>query len=133
MSTESERLKELRKSLNMKQGDFAEKIATTQGHISDIENGRKNLSDRTIKLICLEEWNGNIINEDWLKTGKGDMFLKPQKNDLVAKAAILLGQHDPTFEAFVETYSKLDPSNRTVLVDFGIDFVNNLKKFANKD
>ena len=53
MNTESERLKQLRMALNIKQGEFAKKISTTQGHISDIENGRKNLSDRTIRLICL--------------------------------------------------------------------------------
>lgn len=78
MSSESERLKQLRKVLNIKQGDFAKKISTTQGHISDIENGRKNLSDRTIKLICLESWDGRKVNEDWLRTGEGgeeNMFI----------------------------------------------------------
>ena len=34
MQTDGERLKILRKTLNIKQGDFAEKISTTQGHIS---------------------------------------------------------------------------------------------------
>lgn len=74
--TEGERLKALRKELDIKQGDFAEKISTTQGHISDIENGRKALSERTLKLICLENWNGKTVNEDWLRTGKGEMFNK---------------------------------------------------------
>lgn len=70
-TTEGERLKLLRKHLDIKQGDFANKISTTQGHISDIENGRKNLSDRTIKLICLESWNGKMVNEEWLRDGTG--------------------------------------------------------------
>ena len=61
MSSEGDRLKELRKVLSIKQGDFADRISTTQGHISDIENGRKSLSERTIKLICLEKWNGKFI------------------------------------------------------------------------
>lgn len=76
MNSQGERLKELRNALEIKQGDFAKKISTTQGHISDIENGRKNLSERTIKLICLENWNGQMVSEEWLKNGTGEMFVK---------------------------------------------------------
>ena len=66
MNSQGERLKKLRNALEIKQGDFAKKISTTQGHISDIENGRKNLSERTIKLICLESWNGQMVSEKCL-------------------------------------------------------------------
>lgn len=76
MNSQGERLKELRNALEIKQDDFAKKISTTQGHISDIENGRKNLSKRTIKLICLESWNGQMVSEEWLKNGTGEMFVK---------------------------------------------------------
>lgn len=76
MNSQGERLKKLRNALEIKQGDFAKKISTTQGHISDIENGRKNLSERTIKLICLESWNGQMVSEEWLKNGTGEMFVK---------------------------------------------------------
>ncbi len=76
MNLQGERLKQLRNALGIKQGDFAKKISTTQGHISDIENGRKNLSDRTIKLICLESWDGKTVNEEWLKNGNGEMFIE---------------------------------------------------------
>lgn len=76
MNSQGERLKELRNALEIKQGDFAKKISTTQGHISDIENGRKNLSERTIKLICLESWNGQMVSEEWLKNGTGEMFVR---------------------------------------------------------
>lgn len=76
MNLQGERLKQLRNALGIKQGDFARKISTTQGHISDIENGRKNLSDRTIKLICLESWDGKTVNEEWLKNGNGEMFIE---------------------------------------------------------
>ena len=51
------------------------------------------------------------------------MFLKPETNDIVAKAARLLGGKDPMFEAFIETYSTLSPSDRKVLMDFGINLV----------
>ncbi|MCQ4690305.1 helix-turn-helix domain-containing protein [Clostridium sp. SL.3.18] len=111
--SESERLKQLRKVLDIKQGDFAAKISTTQGHISDIENGRKNLSDRTIKLICLEEWNGKKVNEDWLRTGSGEMFVEIDKeNLLMAWAGNVLSESDVSFKKrFVKMLSELDESD----------------------
>lgn len=42
-------------------------------------------------------------------------------NDLVARSAQLLGEKDPVFEAFVEAYSRLDPSDRKVLLNFGME------------
>ena len=83
--TDGERIKELRKTLEIRQGDFAKKLSTTQGPISDIENGRKNLSDRTIKLICLEDWNGRTVNEDWLRTGEGEMFIETSEDEQIAE------------------------------------------------
>jgi len=78
------RLTELRKNLdNMKQGEFAKRISTTQGHVSDIENGRKDLSERTIKLIC-SEFN---VNENWLRTGEGEMFIENDGSILAALSA----------------------------------------------
>ena len=71
-----ERLKEVRKALNMKQGDFAKELSITQGHLSDLENGRKEVSERLINILVLK-FN---ISEDWLRTGKGDMF-NPMSED----------------------------------------------------
>ncbi len=66
----NERLKQLRKELNMKQYDFATALSISQGHLSDIENNRKEVSDRVIS-ICSLKFNAN---EEWLRTGNGDMF-----------------------------------------------------------
>lgn len=67
-----ERFKEVRTSLKMKQGDFAKEIRTTQGHVSDIENKRKNVSDRVIEIICLKYG----ISEKWIRTGEGKMKIE---------------------------------------------------------
>lgn len=72
----NERLKQLRKTLNMKQSDFAASLTISQGHLSDVENGRKEVSDRIIS-ICVLKFN---TNEDWLRTGNGDMF-NPMSED----------------------------------------------------
>ena len=72
----NERLKELRKALGLKQGDFAASLSISQGHLSDIENGRKEVSERVISISALK-FNAN---EDWLRTGEGNMF-NPMSED----------------------------------------------------
>nr|WP_207743645.1 helix-turn-helix transcriptional regulator [Paeniclostridium sordellii] len=61
------RLKEIRNSLGLSQKDFGAKLCLSQDHISSLENGRRKITDRTIKDIC-DEFN---INEKWLRTGEG--------------------------------------------------------------
>ena len=131
LNTESERLKQLRKALNIKQGDFAKKISTTQGHISDIENGRKNLSDRTIRLICLEKWNGNSVNEEWLRTGKGEMFQPlPEEDETAAFVSELLFDNDNELYTLIKeimrTYAQLDEKSKEVLKQFSKMLLDNL-------
>ena len=59
----NERLKELRKALGLKQGDFAAALSISQGHLSDIENGRKEVSERVISISALKfNANGNMFN-----------------------------------------------------------------------
>ena len=118
----NERIKELRKILELNQTDFGNRIGTKQGSVAAYENGARTPIDAVIVSIC-REFN---VNEDWLRTGEGEMFCKLETNDIVAKATRLLGEKDPMFEAFVETYSTLSPSDRKVLMDFGVNLVKSL-------
>ena len=117
MLSEGDRLRMLRKALDIKQGEFAEKISTTQGHISDIENDRKNLSGRTIKLICLENWNGKTVNEEWLRTGEGDMFVPLTRSEAIAEfAGSLMKEEDASFKKrLIEALAKLNEQEWEVL------------------
>ena len=133
LNSEGQRLRILRKELHIKQGEFAEKISTTQGHISDIENGRKNLSDRTIKLICLEDWDGKTINEEWLRTGKGEMFRQLPETDEVAEYVeeLLMDTEDSVYKAiraFLKTYGRLNDSSKAILRQLLDDWVDNINK-----
>ena len=56
------------------------------------------------------------------------MFVQPVENELISRAARILGERDPLFEAFVETYSQLNAANRKVLLDFFADFSDTLTK-----
>lgn len=125
MSKINERIALVRKKQNLSMEEFGERIGIKKSSVSLLESGKNNPSERTIKLIC-SEFN---VNEDWLRDGTGgeeNMFVKPETNNLVAMAAKLLGEKDPAFEAFIETYSKLSPSNRKVILDFGLDFLKHM-------
>lgn len=67
-----ERLKNIRKALNLTQGEFAERLGLAQNSIASYESGRRNPNDAIIKLIC-REFN---VDYFWLTEGKGEMFVK---------------------------------------------------------
>lgn len=118
----NERIKKVRETLDLTQEEFGRRIGSARNTIANYENGNRNPSNSVILSICREF----DINEDWLRTGEGEMFCKLETNDIVAKATRLLGEKDPMFEAFVETYSTLSPSDRKVLMDFGVNLVKSL-------
>ena len=73
----NERIVQIRKFLNLSQKDFAEKIGLKQGSLCDLEKGRANITDRIILLIC-SQFN---VNEEWLRSGNGNMFQKDKKQN----------------------------------------------------
>ncbi len=71
-----ERIKYLRKvNLKLNQEDFGNKIGISRSNVANIELGRINLTERVLTDIC-REFN---INEEWLRNGTGEMFLKEDK------------------------------------------------------
>ena len=68
--TQGERIKEIRKALNLTMEKFGENIGVAKSTISNIENNNRNATDHMIKSIC-REYN---VNNLYLQTGKGEMF-----------------------------------------------------------
>ncbi len=123
------RFKLLREACKKTQGEFGKILGLSVSGVSDIERGKRNVTDQ--HLIMLSNWHERKVNIDWLRTGEGgsdNMFLHPEENDLVAQAASLLGEKDQLFETLIVTYSKLTPENKKVLLDFFRDFSSTLSK-----
>lgn len=112
-----DRIRQLRKELGLNQTEFGERIGVKQTTIAGYETGAKNPMESVVLSIC-REFN---VSEDWLRNGTGEMFLEVKESSIVAKAAELLGEKDPLFEAFVDTYSRLNPKNRELLFQFMTD------------
>lgn len=77
-----ERIKKLRKTLNLTQQEFADRLGISRGNIATYETRDGNPGSSVISLIC-REFN---VSEDWLRTGKGEMFAKRSENDELAAA-----------------------------------------------
>lgn len=76
----NKRLTQIRKSLNMTMGNFGERLGVTKAAISKLEKGERNLTEQMIKAICREF----EINEEWLRTGKGEMKIPINPDDRYA-------------------------------------------------
>ena len=71
--TINERIRYLRKDqLKLSQTDFASFIGMKQTSVSYFEKNGATVTDQTIRSICLAI---DGLNEDWLRTGNGDMFI----------------------------------------------------------
>lgn len=72
------RIKEVRKSLKLTQTEFGKRIGVKGNTITGYETGTRSPSDAIIISIC-REFN---VNEEWLRTSKGSMFIsKPLNHD----------------------------------------------------
>ena len=68
--TQGERVKEIRKTLNLTLEKFGDKIGVQKSAVSKIERGDVGLTEQMSKSIC-REFN---VNYDYLVNGEGDMF-----------------------------------------------------------
>lgn len=76
-----QRLKEARDTLNLPMSKFGKAIGLTDASISQYENGHRTITPRSMKEI-VREYN---INKDWLRTGKGQMFIKISEEEKIAR------------------------------------------------
>jgi transcriptional regulator with XRE-family HTH domain len=69
------RIKQLRSFLNLTQEQFALPLGIDRGHVAGIETGSRNPSEPLLRLIHLIY----CVNETWLRTGEGTMFISPEE------------------------------------------------------
>ncbi len=102
----NEQVKKLRKALNLTMEKFGERLGVKKTAISLIESGRNNLTDQMFLAICREF----SVNEDWLRTGVGDMFL--EDNDSIIGKIINEMPLDTLSQTILRTYIEMDSKRR---------------------
>jgi transcriptional regulator with XRE-family HTH domain len=103
-----ERIRLVRKKIDLKQSDFAGRIGLTQTSMSMIEAGKAPLTDKNIKLICATF----AVDEDWLRTGKGEMF----------------GVESPYEKELLDTFNKLTADTQGFILDMAKNLLKRQKK-----
>ena len=113
-----DRIKKLRKQLDMTQDDFSKKLGLARNSIASYETGRREPTNAIIVSICREFG----INEIWLRTGEGgddNMFTKVSDDD---RFSLNLGKLSTTENEFIRNginlLAETDPEKLKILENF---------------
>lgn len=113
--TIGERIKKVRKALDLTLEKFGGRLGVTKVAISKIEHDQCNLTDQMAFSICREFG----VREEWLRDGTGEMF-EPAASDELDALAKEYGLSEGE-KILIEHYVKLDESSRRAVIDFIID------------
>ena len=109
----NERVKQLRKTLDLTMEKFGEKIGVKKSAISLIESGKNSLTEQMIKAICREF----DVDEEWLRNGTSSMFIERTRDEEIAKfiGTIQSVDDDSFMKKFISMLAKLDESEWKLL------------------
>lgn len=122
-----DRIKEIRRNLDLTQQAFATKINLTKSAIAHMESGNRNPSERTLADICR---NFNI-NYDWLRFGTGQMK-KESQDVLDTKILDILNVHAVNVNSYMHRLKlknaiycliTMAPDKRATLIEFLDDII----------
>lgn len=110
--TQGERVRIVRKDFSLTLESFGKKLGVGKTAIYKIEKGENSLTDRMLKSIC-REFN---VNEDWLRSGEGDMYL-PVEDEVAEIVSRLLEDSNPFYDLILDimqAFDKLDDNGKKV-------------------
>jgi transcriptional regulator with XRE-family HTH domain len=116
------RLKHIRKALQMNQTDFGARINLSQTTIGQYEKETRPITERVISQL-VAEYN---INEEYLRHGNGAMFCH-QPTDLVTELAAKL-QLTSREQQLLLAYSTFPVDKRENFLEFAHDLLSKLQE-----
>lgn len=119
-----DRIKQIRKEAGLTQVEFGEKLGVKGNTVTGYETGLRNPTDAVILSICREFG----VNEEWLRTGTGEMFVPETKDEQISKMlADVLKCEDSDFKKrLIVALSKMDDTGWNALEKF-IDSITSQK------
>lgn len=121
----NERIKELRKALNLTQQEFADRIHISRGALAVYEIGRNEPIDAVIALICREF----DVNEHWLRTGEGEMFIQKSRSDEISAFVGDILRDDSNFQQkFISVLARMTPDEWKLLERKVLELAEEIKK-----
>ncbi len=121
-----ERIKQIRESLHLSRAEFGKILGVSGDVINNLERGRVEITDEKIKLIS----SVLKINENWLRTGEGDMRLVLTKNQEIAEFLNdVMAEDDEDFKKnFIEVLASLNDSEWQALASISRKMVDDFIK-----
>lgn len=116
----NQRLSELRKKLGMTMETFGERIGMSKQSISNIESGRREMTDRMKIVICREFG----VSEKWLETGEGEMFQAETEEGRHLKKLI--------DEALANRDDKFRTALLEIILQLDLDELETVKRYAER-
>ena len=118
----SERIKRIRKMLDLTQQEFADRIGIKRNTIANYESGRNEPVDSVISLICREYG----VNEIWLRTGDGEMFTPNPATELDAlKERYGLSQAECSL---IDVFINMNEKDRKTVLDFVVHAADSIRE-----
>lgn len=116
----NERIKMLRKALDLTQDSFAEKISVVKSLISMIESGKREPSELFLRSILN---TFPRVSETWLRTGEGEMFR--QEDSSMAELISRLDLPDIT-NTLLDVYEELPEEARAIVLEYAHKVITDL-------
>lgn len=114
MNTIGERIRYLRKEVfKLTQQELADEINISRSNMGNIETGEVSVTDRVIISIC----DKYMINEEWLRNGTGNIHIKLNRQQELAKlTAMLFTEEESSFKnRLIMALADLDSSEWELL------------------
>lgn len=125
MNSINDRFKELRIACKKSQDEWGKILGISKSGISDIENGRRNVTDQ--HLIMLGNWAEFPVNIEYLRTGTGEMFRQLSRSEVIADFAgkLMKDEEDSFRRRLIEALAELDEKEWEVLAGIATKIVKN--------
>ena len=116
MSITNSRIKEVRKAKGLSQAAFGAPFGANRDMINNVENGRAAVSDIMVASIC----RTYDVNEHWLRTGEGEMFVQIARSDEVMDfvGRAMIGEESNFKQRFLLALSMLPEERWKDIEDF---------------
>lgn len=122
----NERIRRIRKELNLTQQEFADSLDTSRNNVAGWETGTRTPSATALALICTR----HNVNKDYLFEGEGEMFIKMSRDEELARffGKIQCSDDDSFPRQFMEVLKDLDEDEWEVLANLAVKLANKIKK-----
>lgn len=114
-----DRIKCVRIDAGLTQAKFAERLGLKRNSVANYEIGRNTPLDAIINSIC-REFN---VNEEWLRTGQGEMYCRSDSDDDFQTVMEEIGVKDPKARQIILDYWHLSSSDKELFWRFVDRFI----------